>query len=102
MQVTASFLKRQSLLAITGTATGGEDDENNMRPRRTDRIEDFDLGDEDGPDPALTAGHDAAMQGMKALTAWWGSLTAKQRGQWAKEFGQMRKAATMADERGAQ
>lgn len=28
MQVTASYLKRQSLLAITGTATGGEDDEN--------------------------------------------------------------------------
>jgi hypothetical protein len=30
MQVTASYLKRQSLLAITGTATGGEDDENKM------------------------------------------------------------------------
>ncbi|WP_027730039.1 hypothetical protein ABL850_15795 [Variovorax paradoxus] len=31
MQTTASYLKRQSLLAITGTATGGEDDENEMR-----------------------------------------------------------------------
>lgn len=40
MQVTASFLKRQSLLAITGTATGGEDDENAMRPRRTAGAED--------------------------------------------------------------
>lgn len=31
MQTTASYLKRQSLLAITGTATGGEDDESKMR-----------------------------------------------------------------------
>lgn len=31
MQATASYLKRQSLLAITGTATGGEDDENRLR-----------------------------------------------------------------------
>lgn len=31
MQTTASYLKRQSLLAITGTATGGEDDEAKMR-----------------------------------------------------------------------
>lgn len=30
MQSTASYLKRQSLLAITGTATGGEDDEAKM------------------------------------------------------------------------
>jgi len=34
MQLTASYLKRQSLLAITGTATGGEDDEAAMRGRR--------------------------------------------------------------------
>lgn len=33
MQTTASYLKRQSLLAITGTATGGEDDEAKMRKR---------------------------------------------------------------------
>lgn len=34
MQTTASYLKRQSLLAITGTATGGEDDEAKMRKER--------------------------------------------------------------------
>ncbi len=33
MQTTASYCKRQSLLAVTGTATGGEDDENAMRNR---------------------------------------------------------------------
>lgn len=37
MQLTASYLKRQSLLAITGTATGGEDDENGMRGRGAGR-----------------------------------------------------------------
>ncbi|MGI4776907.1 MAG: hypothetical protein ACRYGA_02120 [Janthinobacterium lividum] len=35
MQSTASYLKRQSLLAITGTATGGEDDEALMRKKDT-------------------------------------------------------------------
>lgn len=38
MQVTASYLKRQSLLAITGTATGGEDDENKMIPEQGDEV----------------------------------------------------------------
>lgn len=33
MQATASYLKRVSLLAITGTATGGEDDEARLRNR---------------------------------------------------------------------
>lgn len=43
MQTTASYCKRQSLLAVTGTATGGEDDENALRKRgendATDRSE---------------------------------------------------------------
>lgn len=39
MQVTASYLKRQSLLAITGTATGGEDDENKMRSKSADKAD---------------------------------------------------------------
>ncbi|MGJ7611108.1 MULTISPECIES: hypothetical protein [unclassified Variovorax] len=36
MQTTASYLKRQSLLAITGTATGGEDDEAKMRGAKSE------------------------------------------------------------------
>ena len=40
MQATASYCKRQSLLAITGTATGGEDDENALRKRgATDAVD---------------------------------------------------------------
>ena len=90
MQTTASYLKRQSLLAITGTATGGEDDETKMRKGQG--------GEPTSPDEqALQAGRDAAMQGMAALTKWWGGLTAKQRNEMGKDFAAMRKAAQVAD-----
>ncbi len=92
MQVTASYLKRQSLLAITGTATGGEDDENKMRDRAAERS--------DADESLLQAGRDASMEGMKALTAWWGGLTTKQRGEHQKEFAALRRVAKQADERG--
>lgn len=98
MQATASYLKRQSLLAITGTATGGEDDEGRMRSRRGARDEAGEDGPADAADAALLqAGHDAAMNGMAQVTAWWGALTPKQRNKWGDDFGRMRKAAAMAD-----
>lgn len=93
MQATASYLKRQSLLAITGTATGGEDDEAKMRNRQTEGA-----GDDAGQDDdLLAAGRDAAMNGMKPLTEWWGGLDAKQRGRLQKDFAGMRRAAQEAD-----
>lgn len=95
MQVTASFLKRQSLLAITGTATGGEDDESRMRKR--------DGADQDGDpsqfDELITAGRAASMDGMQALTAWWAKLDAKQQKELSPDFGEMRKAARLADQK---
>lgn len=93
MQSTASYLKRQSLLAITGTATGGEDDEGRMRNRSG--------GEQDpGTEAVLQAGREAAMQGMDALTKWWGGLDAKERGRLQKDFGGMRAAAQEADRAG--
>lgn len=99
MQATASYLKRVSLLAITGTATGGEDDENRMHKRSAGcddqaagRSEEAGLAD---------AGEAAAMEGMVALTAWWQGLTAKQRSVMNAQFGSLRKAASAAD-RGVQ
>jgi hypothetical protein len=92
MQTTASYLKRQSLLSITGTATGGEDDESRMRGRAA--------GDDASADPAATAlaeGNAAADKGMKALTEWWAGLSAKQRAALSKDFGQMRKHAGDVD-----
>ncbi|WP_342617184.1 hypothetical protein [Rhodoferax sp. GW822-FHT02A01] len=91
MQVTASYLKRQSLLAITGTATGDEDDENGQTG-----------SDAEDPDAvARQDGRNAAMQGLKALTAWWGKLDAKQRSRLQQDFSGMRKAAQAADAGGA-
>jgi hypothetical protein len=93
MQVTASYLKRQSLLAITGTATGGEDDENKMRGK----------GGEGDPaeDELLQAGKEAAKKGMVALTKWWGALTPNQRSAYNGDFGAMRKTAAAADAGGS-
>jgi len=89
MQVTASYLKRQSLLAITGTATGDEDDENGLRGATQAT---------DDPDEAVRQkGRDAAMQGMQALTAWWSKLDAKQRSRMQKDFANMRKGAMAVD-----
>lgn len=96
MQATASYLKRQTLLAITGTATGGEDDESRLRGRGARESD----GGDDRTDPALQAGHDAAMLGMAPLTAWWGALTGRQRSEFGNDFKNMRKAAKIADERG--
>ena len=100
MQLTASYLKRQSTLAITGTATGGEDDENGMRSKAKRREPDG--GDEQGPDDTLLdAGRAASMNGMAALNQWWASLTPRQQKDMGQDFGPMRKAARQADE-GAQ
>lgn len=81
---TVSYLERYTLKAITGVAEGGEDDDGGQSG--------------DGKqDPVVQAGRDAAMQGMPALTKWWGSLTAKQRSDLSKEFAALRKVAQKAD-----
>lgn len=100
MQLTASYLKRQSLLAITGTATGGEDDEAAMRGRRRAEQQGDD-GAQQGPDDALLdAGRAAALNGMAALNKWWAGLTPRQQKDMGQDFGPMRKAARQADEQG--
>lgn len=92
MQVTASYLKRQSLLAITGTATGGEDDESRMRQSEQSTAKAAQNDD------LRRAGQAAAQSGMASLTGWWGSLTDKQRADMSKDFGAMRKDARAVDE----
>lgn len=97
MQATASYLKRQSLLAITGTATGGEDDESQLHKG------DQGAGQETQDDQlqaVLQEGRDASVQGMARLTAWWGKLDAKTRSRLNDDFGRLRKVAREADERG--
>jgi len=92
MQVTASLLKRQSVLAITGTATGGEDDEGKLRSGKT--------AEKDPDDAMRQRGQEEAMNGVKALNAWWGSLGARDRTALQSEFGGWLKCARQADARG--
>lgn len=92
MQATGSYLKRQSVLAITGTATEDEDDENRVGNKRKAQPE-----EPPETEALLEAGRDEALKGMKALTAWWGALNAKQRAALNADFPGLRKAAQTAD-----
>lgn len=96
MQVTASYLKRQSLLAITGTATGGEDDENKLRQPKDVRELPSDA-ETNEYERLHTEGHERAQHGSKPLTEWWGKLSAKQRSLMNDDFGAMRKVAANVD-----
>ena len=87
------------LLAITGTATADEDNESDM-PRGRFQRRDESSGGED--ETLLDTGRAEAMKGMRALTAWWGALTAKQRSALSSEFGGMRKCAQRVDQEGQQ
>jgi hypothetical protein len=101
MQATASYLKRQSLLAITGTATEDEDNENGMQqgtklPKAQRREPDADS--QVVLDALRNTGQEKATQGMKALTDWWASLEEVQRKLIMPEFGAMKQAARKFDE----
>ena len=76
---------------LTGTATGGEDDEARMKhnAKSEDRRDDF--------EELLDAGRNAAIEGSKALTAWWAGLDNKGRSLMNKEFAQLRKDAAKSD-----
>lgn len=89
---TVSYLQRYTLKAITGLSEQDDDDDGGH-------------GQAGAPDdaaehPKLQAGRDAAMQGMEALTGWWGKLSALDRKALNGEFPKLRTAAQAAD-RGA-
>jgi hypothetical protein len=96
MQSTASYLKRQSILAITGTATGGEDDESRMRRRPADSTDATPESDAE-LSRLVDLGNATAEKGSKAINAWWAGLTGKQRELLHNHFGAMKKAAAKAD-----
>lgn len=76
---TVSYLQRYTLKAITGLSEQDDDTDGGHG------------GYEENP--KLQAGRDAAMDGMAALTAWWGSLSASERKSMQKDFGALRSAA---------
>jgi len=95
MQAAASYMKRRSLLDITGTATGGEDDEAKLVQQQKGEAK------SNAADQLRDAGRAASMEGMAKLTEWWKTLNAKDQAAMSKDFGEMRKAARRADEEDA-
>lgn len=87
---TLTYLERYTFKAICGVAEQGDDDDGRggaPSPRQ-------EAGG--GKDPLVTDGYAKAREGMTSLTAWWASLTTKQRTALNREFGLMRKEARNA------
>jgi hypothetical protein len=85
---TVSYLQRYTLKAITGLSEQDDDDDGGH-------------GQQEGEEhPKLQAGRDAAMNGMKSLTDWWGRLSAQDRKALNAEFPRLRTAAQNADRGG--
>lgn len=77
-----TYLQRYTLKAITGLSEQDDDTDGGQS--------------ESEEHPKLQDGRDAAMDGMSALTAWWGSLTAQDRKELNSEFPALRSAAKQA------
>jgi hypothetical protein len=92
---TVTYLERYTLKAITGLSEQDDDDDGGHREGQG-----TDDGDDTAEHPKLQAGRDAAMNGMEALTAWWGKLSAQDRKALNGEFPRLRKAAQNADRGG--
>ncbi len=92
---TVSYLQRYTLKAITGLSEQEDDDDGGHRTGQGADVQD--AGDEH---PKLQAGRDAAMQGMQAVTAWWGTLNAQERKALNDDFRDLRKVAARADQAG--
>lgn len=86
---TKTQLERHTMMAICGLAAREEEP-----PPNSSKVTEAD-------EAVLQVGRDEAMKGMVPLTAWWGTLNAKQRSAYSKDFAGMRKAAARADESGA-
>lgn len=100
MQATASYLKRQSLLAITGTATGDEDDESRMR-RGDGGGQRKKVGEQDeaAASRLVDTGNAEAEKGTQALDSWWQGLKQSERDLVTPYFGAMKAAARRATKR---
>lgn len=94
IQSAITAMQRHTLKAITGVAEKGDDNDANSagggeQPASQQAESDSKL---------IDAGRAAAMEGMAALTKWWGALGKKEQAALSKEFGAMRKAARAADQ----
>lgn len=88
---TTTYLERHTLKAVCGVSEKGDD---------TDGHAPTAAAAPEIDEAKLQAGRDAAMQGMAAVTAWWGSLNAPERKALNNEFRELRKVAARADQGG--
>lgn len=94
---TVSYLQRYTLKAITGLSEQDDDDDGGHRPGQGSA---GGAGEEQQEHPKLQAGRDASMNGMDALTDWWGKLTAQDRKALNGHFPGLRSVAQRADRGG--
>lgn len=92
---TVTYLERYTLKAITGLSEQDDDDDGGHRDGQG-----TDASDTTDEHPKLQAGRDAAMQGLKAVTEWWGKLNAQERKALNDAFRDLRKVAARADQAG--
>lgn len=100
MKSSSTFLMRTALLAITGTAEEGADnDGRGARGYDDDRAqEQSGEGQQNAARVGLVeTGQQKAELGMMALTTWWGRLTSGQRTDLSPEFGVWKKKAAQVD-----
>lgn len=97
---TVTYLERYTLKAITGLSEQGDDDDGGHRQGQGEAAA-TESGQPPQEHPKLQAGRDAAMQGMKAVTEWWGTLNAQDRKALNDAFRDLRKVAARADQAGS-
>lgn len=97
MQSSATFLMRHSLMAITGTAQAGADNDGRGARGASEDGATETLPDND---PLVIDGKRIANEGTKKLNGWWASLTEAQRKALTQQFGEMRKTARLVDNGG--
>lgn len=101
MQSSATFLMRHAVMAITGTAQAGKD--NDGRGARGQAEEEKQEVEAAGDDDRLVIdGKRIANGGTKDLNAWWAKLTEADRKRLTPKFADMRKAARLVDTGGVQ
>jgi hypothetical protein len=111
LQCSSTFMQRNLVLAMTGTAQKEPADPNAAAPQHGEGQQNYG-GSRSAPraeaaQPSeaaadlVKAGNAKAEEGMEALTKWWGSLDNRQRATVSPEFGRMRKVAAQADKKAA-
>ena len=101
IQSAITAMQRHTLKAITGVAEKGDDDDANGAGGKPGQGDQEQAQPDEDLQTLLDDGQAKAMEGMAALTKWWGTLGKKEQAALSKEFGAMRKAARAADEESA-